>query len=59
MNFTFQQITLKDLNTVLSLFKEAAEKIHKMKVDHWQYWKNPPKEKVICCLLYTSDAADD
>ena len=31
---------------VLGLFKETAEKISKMNIDHWQYWKNPPAEKV-------------
>ncbi|MBW2962956.1 GNAT family N-acetyltransferase [Mesonia aestuariivivens] len=42
----FIPIKLKDLPTVLNLFKEAAERIHKMNIDHWQYWKNPPKEKI-------------
>jgi ribosomal protein S18 acetylase RimI-like enzyme len=46
MNLTFQTIKISDKNTVLSLFKDAAEKIAKKKVDHWQYWKNPPIEKV-------------
>lgn len=31
---------------VLALFKSAAEKIDKMQVDHWQYWKNPPADKI-------------
>lgn len=46
MNIQFKQIESKDIDSVLNLFKEAAEKIHKMKVDHWQYWKNPPQEKI-------------
>ncbi|MBL3658811.1 GNAT family N-acetyltransferase [Fulvivirga sp. 2943] len=46
MEFEFKQIQKQDKNKVLALFKEAAEKIAKMKVDHWQYWKNPPKEKI-------------
>ncbi|CAM1373530.1 GNAT family N-acetyltransferase [Tenacibaculum xiamenense] len=46
MTISFKQIEKEDLAKVLSLFKEAAEKINKKNVDHWQYWKNPPKEKV-------------
>ncbi|WP_196888676.1 GNAT family N-acetyltransferase [Aureivirga sp. CE67] len=46
MNFTFKQIEKEELNLVLELFKESAEKIDKKNVDHWQYWKNPPKEKI-------------
>lgn len=43
---TFNQISKGEKEEVLQLFKEAAEKIHKMNIDHWQYWKNPPKEKI-------------
>jgi ribosomal protein S18 acetylase RimI-like enzyme len=46
MQITFSPIKTDELQTVLKLFKEAAEKIAKLDVDHWQYWKNPPKEKV-------------
>ncbi len=46
MDILFEQIKNKDKQVVLSLFKNAAEKISKMKVDHWQYWKNPPIEKI-------------
>lgn len=46
MNIIFKQIEIKDINTVLAIFKETAEKINKMNVDHWQYWKNPPIEKI-------------
>ncbi|CAM1341925.1 GNAT family N-acetyltransferase [Tenacibaculum amylolyticum] len=46
MNIIFKQIETKDLNQVLELFKEAAEKIALKNVDHWQYWKNPPTEKI-------------
>lgn len=46
MHISFVPINLDDLKIVLQLFKEAAEKIAKMNIDHWQYWKNPPKEKV-------------
>ncbi|SDZ87639.1 GNAT family N-acetyltransferase [Psychroflexus halocasei] len=42
----FQTIQESDLAEVLGMFKTAAERISKMNVDHWQYWKNPPQEKV-------------
>ncbi|MCD6322768.1 MAG: GNAT family N-acetyltransferase [Clostridiales bacterium] len=46
MDITFKQIERCDKSTVLNIFKEAAEKINKMNIDHWQYWKNPPLEKI-------------
>lgn len=46
MKLHFKQIIISDLPKVLSLFKAAAEKIAMKKVDHWQYWKNPPQEKI-------------
>jgi ribosomal protein S18 acetylase RimI-like enzyme len=46
MEILFEQITIDQKNEVLTLFKEAAEKISKKNIDHWQYWKNPPIEKI-------------
>jgi len=46
MNITLIPIKISDKSQVLTLFKEAAEKIAKKNIDHWQYWKNPPKEKI-------------
>ena len=46
MDLIFQPIEIKDLPQVLTLFKQTAEKINAMQVDHWQYWKQPPREKV-------------
>ncbi len=46
MDFNLKKITSIDLNKVLNLFKSAAEKIAKKNIDHWQYWKNPPIEKI-------------
>ena len=46
MEIEFKQIQISDKANVLTLFKEAAEKISKKNIDHWQYWKNPPKEKI-------------
>jgi ribosomal protein S18 acetylase RimI-like enzyme len=46
MHFKLTQVTHSDLDKVLGLFKAAAEKIAKKEIDHWQYWKNPPPERV-------------
>ena len=46
MNIVLKQIEDDDMNTVLNLFKEADKKKKKKNIDHWQYWKNPPIEKV-------------
>ena len=46
MNITFKQVEIKDKSAVLNLFKKTAEKINKMNIDHWQYWKNPPQDKI-------------
>ena len=46
MAITFHQIESKDRVQVLMLFRKAAEKIDQMNIDHWQYWKNPPLEKI-------------
>jgi ribosomal protein S18 acetylase RimI-like enzyme len=46
MNITLILIKISDKSQVLTLFKEAAEKIAKKNIDHWQYWKNPPTEKI-------------
>jgi len=46
MDITFNQISNTEKEAVLHLFKETAEKINKMNIDHWQYWKNPPIEKI-------------
>ncbi|MDO6760694.1 hypothetical protein Q4566_10825 [Tamlana sp. 2_MG-2023] len=46
MNIEFIPIKPHEKHLVLKLFKEAAERISKKHIDHWQYWKNPPQEKV-------------
>lgn len=46
MDINFSQIEITEKEIVLNLFKEAAIKIAKMNIDHWQYWKNPPLEKI-------------
>lgn len=46
MDIKFSQIEITEKEIVLNLFKEAAIKIAKMNIDHWQYWKNPPLDKI-------------
>lgn len=46
MNLCFKPVTISDQPKVIALFKAAADRIHRMGVDHWQYWKNPPVEKL-------------
>ncbi len=46
MKLNLKQITIDDLPFVVEQFKEAAKKIAKLEIDHWQYWVDPPKEKV-------------
>lgn len=46
MEIIFKQVENKDKREVLQLFKDSAEKINKLNIDHWQYWKNPPLEKI-------------
>lgn len=46
MELSFKPIQDKDQTQVINLFKAAAHKINRMNIKHWQYWKNPPKEKL-------------
>jgi ribosomal protein S18 acetylase RimI-like enzyme len=46
MKLIFKSINKEDQNEVLKLFQESAEKINRMNIDHWQYWKNPSLEKI-------------
>jgi len=46
MIIKFKPIEIKDKNIVLNLFKITAEKINRMNIDHWQYWKDPSQEKI-------------
>src|SRR5690606_7005231 len=46
MDITFEQAESKDKSMILQLFKNAAERINKMNIDHWQYWINPPVKKI-------------
>lgn len=46
MEITFKKATKTDLGSLLQVLKEAAQKISKKRIDHWQYWIDPPTEKV-------------
>ncbi|MBZ9652831.1 GNAT family N-acetyltransferase [Psychroflexus montanilacus] len=46
MQITFTPIQPKELDQVIHMFQAAADKISRMNIDHWQYWKNPPSEKI-------------
>lgn len=46
MQLTFKSITRKDQHEVINMFQAAADKINRMNIDHWQYWNNPPSEKI-------------
>ncbi|MBZ9786930.1 GNAT family N-acetyltransferase [Psychroflexus sp. CAK57W] len=46
MNITFTPIKKENLEEVIKMFQTAADKINRMHIDHWQYWKNPPSEKI-------------
>ena len=46
MKLIFKSINKEDQSEVLKLFQESAEKINRMNIDHWQYWKNPSLEKI-------------
>ena len=46
MKINFIPIQAKDYYKVINMFQSAAERINQMAIDHWQYWKNPPLEKI-------------
>ena len=46
MDIRLINVKVSDTNKVLSLFKKAAEVIAKKNINHWQYWKYPPLEKI-------------
>lgn len=46
MNIKFKQAEKSEKSKILQLFKDSAEKIKKMNINHWQYWINPPLEKI-------------
>ena len=41
MNLDIQQAQINDLNTILALFKEAAERLKAKNINQWQHWLSP------------------
>ncbi len=46
MKFKLKKAEKDEINKALAIFKAAAKSIAKKNIDHWQYWKNPPQEKI-------------
>lgn len=46
MKFNLRKAKKDEINKAFTMFKAAAESIAKKNIDHWQYWKNPPQEKI-------------
>ncbi|MCK5824110.1 MAG: GNAT family N-acetyltransferase [Ichthyobacteriaceae bacterium] len=46
MDLNLVQVNLHESNIVFDLLKSAAERVALKKINHWQYWKNPPIEKI-------------
>lgn len=46
MVITFEKANKVDLEALLQALKGAAQKISKKGINHWQYWINPPLEKI-------------
>jgi len=46
MNLNFTTVLPSEQSKVLELFKTAAQRIATMNIDHWQYWHDPPPEKI-------------
>ncbi|WP_019037311.1 GNAT family N-acetyltransferase [Psychroflexus tropicus] len=46
MQLNFSPIPPTDLDQVINMFQAAAKKINRLQVDHWQYWNDPPEDKI-------------
>ena len=46
MNLTFKKAKKTEIDCAFEFFKDAAETMIEKKIDHWQYWVNPPAEKI-------------
>ena len=46
MPLNFSPIAPTDLDQVIAMFQAAAKKINRLQIDHWQYWKDPPSDKI-------------
>jgi len=46
MNISFQKATISQTPLAFELLKKAALRLKSKQIDQWQYWLNPPVEKV-------------
>ena len=46
MNIILKKIGWSEREVVFKLFKEAAEKIARKNINHWQHWHNPSDEDI-------------
>jgi L-amino acid N-acyltransferase YncA len=46
MQPSFQQVAKDELPVVLSFLKEAAQWLHDNNINQWQYWLQPPADKI-------------
>ena len=46
MQLNFSPIPPTDLDQVINMFQAAAKKISRLQIDHWQYWNDPPSDKI-------------
>ena len=47
MDFFLKKVTLNEKTIVFDLLSAAAQILARKKINQWQYWLNPPAEKVI------------
>ncbi len=47
MNFFLEKVTLEEKKIVFDLLSAAAKTLAKKRINQWEYWQNPPIEKVI------------
>ena len=46
MSIIFKKAKKTEIDTAFDLFRQAAETMIENEIDHWQYWVNPPEEKI-------------
>ena len=46
MDFELKQASLNELDEALDMLKEAAKSLQSRKINQWEFWLNPPKEKI-------------
>ncbi len=46
MKLTYKKAKTSELNTALDLLRKAAEFLSEKKIDQWEYWTNPPADKL-------------